>query len=72
MQEPYPAAQAVVPSTHALQHGFVQAQLETGPVEHLPLVRVARDQPVHLHRLVLTNPMAASLGLDTSTHELNM
>ncbi|KAF3832328.1 hypothetical protein F7725_025993 [Dissostichus mawsoni] len=57
------SSQAVIPATHALQHRFVQAQLEAGAIKHLPLVRVPGDQTVHLHCLVLTNPVAASLGL---------
>lgn len=50
-----------------LQHRLVQTQLQTGLVKHLPLVRVAGDEPVHFHRLPLANPVAASLRLE-ETH----
>ena len=60
---PGASSQAVISATHALQHCFVQTQLEAGAIKHLSLVWVPGDQTVHLHGLVLTNPMAASLGL---------
>lgn len=46
-----------------LEDGFVQSQLQTGLVEHFPLVRVPGDQPVDFHRFALANPVAACLGL---------
>lgn len=48
---------------HWLQHCTIQAQLERCPVEHFSLVRVARDQPIHLHHLELADPMTTSLSL---------
>lgn len=50
-----------------LEDGFIQAQLQAGLVKHLPLVGVAGDESVDLHRLPLANPMAAGLGLQGST-----
>lgn len=60
---PGTSSQAVISATHALQHSFVQAQLEAGTIKHFPLIRVPGDQTVYFHCLILTNPMAASLGL---------
>lgn len=50
-----------------LEDGFIQAQLQTGLVKHLPLVGVAGDESVDLHSLPLANPMTASLGLQGNT-----
>lgn len=62
----YPAV-GVLPAAHALQDGLVQAQLQTGLVEHFPLVAVPGDEAVDLDGLGLANPMAASLGLRDDT-----
>lgn len=61
----YPSSsETVVPPAHALQHGFIQTQFEAGPVKHLPLVRVACDESVNLHCLVLADSVASSLSLE--------
>lgn len=60
---PGASSQTVISTAHALQHCFVQAQLETGAIKHFTLVGVPGDKTVHLHRFILTNPVAASLGL---------
>lgn len=62
----YPAV-GVLSAAHALQDGLVQAQLQTGLVEHFPLVAVPGDEAVYLDGLGLANPMAASLGLQDDT-----
>lgn len=62
----YPAV-GILPPAHALEDGLVQAQLQTGLVEHLPLVAVPGNQPVDLDRLGLANTMTASLGLEDDT-----
>lgn len=60
---PSASSQAVISATHALQHCFIQTQLEAGAIKHFSLIWVPGDQTVHLHCLVLTDAMAASLGL---------
>lgn len=62
----YPAV-GILPPAHALEDGLVQAQLQTGLVEHLPLVAVPGNQPVDLDRLGLANTVTASLGLEDDT-----
>lgn len=53
-------------SVDILENSFVQAQLQTGLVEHFPLVRIPGDQSVDFHRFALTYPVAACLGLTGS------
>ena len=48
---------------HRLQNGLVESELHGGAVKHLPLVRVARHQPVDLHQLLLPDAVTARLGL---------
>lgn len=62
----YPAVGILSPA-HALEDGLVQAQLQTGLVEHFPLIAVPGNQPVDLDRLGLANAMTASLGLQDDT-----
>lgn len=57
-------AVGVLSSTHALEDGLVEPQLQAGLVEHLPLVAVPGDQTVYLDRLRLADTMAPSLGLE--------
>lgn len=58
----YPIS-SILSSTHGLQHSFIQTQLQTGLVKHLPFIRVPGDQAVNLHSFTLTDPVASSLGL---------
>lgn len=57
-------AVGVLSSAHTLQHGLVEPQLQTGLVEHLPLVAVPGDQTVDLDRLRLADTMTSGLGLE--------
>lgn len=47
-----------------LEDGFIQTQLQTSLVKHLPLVRVTGYQPVHLDSLHLANAVTACLSLE--------
>lgn len=60
-------AVGVLSSTHALEDGLVEPQLQTGLVEHFPLVAVPGDQTVDLDRLGLADTMTPGLGLDEDT-----
>lgn len=53
----------VLSSTHALEDGLVEPQLQTGLVEHLPLIAVPGDQTVDLDGLGLADTMTPGLGL---------
>lgn len=59
----YPVDAAVFIATHALQNGTVQAEFQTGFIQHLPLIGVPSDQTVDLDSLRLTNTMTPCLGL---------
>lgn len=59
----YPVG-GVFPSAHGLQHGFIQTELQTRLVEHLPFVRIPRDQPVDFHGFALPYPVTPCLGLE--------
>lgn len=62
LQQPtYPIGAAL--AVNVLQHGFIQAQLQAGLVEHLPLVGVPGDEAIDLHCLALPDPVATSLSL---------
>lgn len=65
----YPAV-GVLSAAHALQNGLVKAQLQTGLIEHFPLVAVPGDEAVDLDSLGLANPMAASLGLQLAIEHI--
>lgn len=60
-------AVGVLSSTHALEDGLVEPQLQAGLVKHLPLVAVPGDQAVYLDRLRLADTMTPSLGLEEDT-----
>ena len=47
-----------------LHHRMLEAQLLVGRGQHVHLVRVARDQLIDLHRLRLSDAVAARHGLD--------
>ena len=49
--------------TAVRHHRLLQAQLQTRALEHRRLVRPARDEAIHAHRLRLPNPVAARLRL---------
>lgn len=69
---PYPIDVALLVATHALQDSAIQAQLQTGFVQHLPLIGVPGDQAVDLHSFRLANTMTTCLGLiggQQSRHE---
>lgn len=51
-------------STHRLQHGFIQTQLQTSLVKHLPFIGVPCNQPVDFHRFALPYSVASSLSLE--------
>lgn len=59
----YPVG-SVFPSTHGLQHGFIQTKLQTSLVEHLPFIRISCNQPVDFHRFALSYSMTPSLSLE--------
>lgn len=59
----YPAV-GILSSAHTLKHSFVQAQLQTGLVKHLPLVAVPGDQTVYFDGLGLTDSMTPGLSLE--------
>lgn len=59
----------VFPSAHGLQHSFIQTELQTSLVEHLPFVRISRDQPVDFHRFALSYSVTSSLGLQEEENE---
>lgn len=60
---PHPTVGILSP-THALEHSLVEPELQTGLVEHLPLVAVPGDQAVDLDGLGLADTMTPSLGLE--------
>lgn len=60
----------VLSSTHALEDGLVEPQLETGLVEHLPLIAVPGDQTVDLDCLGLADTMTPGLGLKEDTFKI--
>lgn len=62
----YPAVGVLSPA-HALEDGLVQAQLQTGLVEHFPLVAIPGNEPVDLDGLGLADTMAPGLGLEDDT-----
>ena len=59
----YPTV-GVLSAAHALEDGLVEPQLQTGLVEHLPLVAVPGDQAVDLDRLGLADTVTPGLGLE--------
>lgn len=59
----HPVDIAVFVATHALQNSAVQAQFQTGFIQHFPLIRVPRDQAVDLDCLRLADTMTTCLGL---------
>lgn len=59
----YPIGGVLSP-THRLQHGFIQTELQTSLVEHLPFIRISCDQPVDFHRFALSYSMTSSLSLE--------
>lgn len=63
MNVSYPVDIAVFVATHTLQDGPVQAKLQTGFIQHLPLVRIPSDQTVDLDSLRLANTMTPCLSL---------
>ncbi len=60
-------AVGVLSSTHALEDGLVEPQLQTGLVEHFPLVAVSCDQTVDLDCFGLADTMTSGLGLEEGT-----
>ena len=48
---------------HVLEDGTVEPKLHPGAIKHVTLVGVARQQPVHLDRLLLSDAVAACLRL---------
>lgn len=64
----YPVG-GIFSSTHRLQHGFIQAQLQTSLVKHFPFVGVSRYQPVDFDRLALPYSVASSLSLEEEENQ---
>ena len=56
-------AACVLLSVHGLEDGLVEAELEAGPVKHLPFVGVPGDQAVDFHLFLLTDAVAPGHGL---------